>query len=250
MAPPDQRDERGDEYDAFDDDVDEASYTPWDGEPGGWSGEVYDDSYSDAPQAVYSDAADRDTAYSPARSAATRGGHPAGYWDRLRQHGQRLVNTIAFVIPLVLLAAWLGVGGLLTRDSGESPSAGSPADASPTVAAAGAWPPGVVFVRQTVPAMIKDVIDVPDGRRGYQFEGTRGQVWTLTAEPLFGSSLDPALSLYAPSGALLLQNDDRGVGDVTAAIVAQLDENGSYRVIVEASGGASTGDFLLSLFAQ
>ena len=236
------RDQRDDEFDAFDD-VDAAGYGPWDGEPGGWSGEVYDESYPDALPDAYNYADDNS-----APSVAVR---PTGWLDRLRRHGQRLINTIAFGIPLALLAVLLGVGAILNRDSGETSSAGSQVAAgTPVFAESGAWPPGVVFARTTLPAMIKDVISTPGAQRGYQFNGTVGQVWTLTAEPLYGSALNPALSLYAPSGVLLLQNDDRAVGDVTAAIVVQLDEDGPYRVVVEATGGASTGDYLFSLFAQ
>jgi hypothetical protein len=243
MAPRDVRDERAGDADDYDSNQagddgsygvagDGDGYAPWDGEPGGWSGEVYAD--------------DEREAYSgPSENRDRRAG-------RLRRSAQRLINAAAFVLPLILLAAWLAVAD---QRNGDSPSTSPVANANPpTVASAssptGAWPSDVVFIRQTIPAMIKDLIGTPGERRGYVFEGAAGQVWTIKAEPIYGSALNPAVSVYAPDGAFLLQNDDRAAGDVTAEIVTQLGEDGPYRVIVEASGGASTGEYLFSLFAQ
>ncbi len=142
-----------------------------------------------------------------------------------------VVYAISFSIPLLLLAALLGLGWATQSKS-------SPSDTPPVTVAI---PTTVEFVPNTVPAMIHNTLPLAGMKQGYLFRGAVGQVWRISVEPDYDSTLDPLITLYAPSGAMLAQE--------SRSIVITLPEKGDYRLLVEsAQGGLTTGSYLLTLY--
>jgi hypothetical protein len=151
---------------------------------------------------------------------------------------------IGIIVSLYALLVYL----VLNPAEEEQQEAESNAANAPVVA--GAWPPDVQFVENTVPAMIKDDLAFPRAKRGYLFYGRTGQTWLLTIEPQ-DDRVDPLFFVYAPSGAEIAISDDRAADDYTAQALITLPETGSYRVMVRSSqGGVTTGDYLLTLWPQ
>jgi hypothetical protein len=171
---------------------------------------------------------------------------PAEWWRR--RHW--LVFAAAFLIPFGVLALGLVAASVMgdNSDTGQPTAAGVPATPSATVE--GQWPQGVIFVVNTVPAMIRDNIAYPGDQRGYQFDGRTGDVWRIKVEP--EDDFDPQIRLYEPGGSELAYNDDRAAGGLTAEMVVILPADGTYRLLVEAAAknSYSTGTYLLSVFEE
>ncbi|MBI5960160.1 MAG: hypothetical protein HY866_15575 [Chloroflexi bacterium] len=161
--------------------------------------------------------------------------------QRLRWHTRGVIYLAAFVLPMILMLIPLVIWSILDGDSS------SDTGDSPLIAPQ--WPAEVDFEPHTVPAMIKNDLPLAGMKQGYIFRGKAGQVWEIIVEPREGSTLDPQITLYTPSGGVLAQNDSRSVGEITAALTIPLTENGHYRLLVEsAQGGLTTGGYLLTLF--
>lgn len=220
------------------------------GDAGDGDGE---DLYADAErlyQAAYEEV------YGPDDDPDGLTGPPRWPWWRTRQ-GQvaLLVGGVIGVVILALLARGVNLPGqavvrvTATPATALVPSAIAPGIAptvqpSPIVSAA--WPAGVEFVPNTVPAMIKNTLAAAGQRHGYRFDGRAGDVWLITVEPQ--DNLDPLVTLYAPSGAVLGTSDDRSDTDLTSEIQVTLPETGPYRVLVEsAAGGLTVGAYVLAL---
>ena len=179
---------------------------------------------------------------------------PPTWIERLWWRGRWLVNGVAFGLPLVLLVALFALGEL-TDSSGDTstPVLTAATNVTPSPepgeSVTGAWPAGVTFARHTVPAMIRDSLAGGE-RKGYQFAGRGGFLWTITVAPAPGSAFDPQITLYGPSGEVVASNDNRVPGDPTASLALRLDEDGPYRLVVEAAGGAASGSYVLSVFVE
>lgn len=163
--------------------------------------------------------------------------------QRLWWRSRGLVYLISFSIPLFMLAGLLGLGWITHSDESTSPSAAVSAPSSPESAVVGAWPPEIDFASHTVPAMIRNDLPLAGMQQGYLFHGTAGQFWRITVEPEYGSTLDPQITLYAPSGGMLAQQGGE--------IALTLPETGAYRLVIEsAPPGLTTGEYLLTLFEE
>jgi len=178
-------------------------------------------------------------------------------WANLTpQHPSWLVNlwwrarwavyALAFFTPLAIFGA---LGALVWALNGDAAPAALPsvtATPAPTATVlAPQWSPDVIFATHTVPARIRDVLSAPGARRGYQFQGHAGEVWTLAVEPLPDETLTPTLFFYAPDGQRICAARCTDAGD--AQIVALLETAGLYRVVVQAADETSTGLFLLTV---
>jgi hypothetical protein len=170
---------------------------------------------------------------------------PAGWWQR--RHW--LVFAAAFMIPFGVLVLGLAAvshfddsGGTHTPAEGVSPT--------PSAVVVGQWPAGVVFVPNTVPAMIRDDIAYAGAQRGYQFVGRAGDTWRITVDP--EDAFDPQIRLYEPQGSELAYNDDEVAGSLAAGMVVILPADGTYRLLVEAAakGNSVTGTYWLSVFEE
>jgi hypothetical protein len=173
---------------------------------------------------------------------------PPALWRRLWWHRHWAVFAAAFLTPFALLGL---IGWVVQQYDDESPAANpSTLFPSPDPEVTGAWPPNVMFIAHTTPAMIRDELPVPGVQCGYQFAGRAGETWLITVEPQ--DTLDPHIYLYEPSGGELAYNDDRGAGDLTAEILVILPADGAYRLLVESApkSAGSTGTYLLTLFEQ
>lgn len=180
--------------------------------------------------------------------------------QKLWWQSRGLVYLISFAIPLLLLILPVVIW-LVARGDGKSSSSSplsstgaaqtAPALPSPTRTLAGAWPPDVTFVPNTVPAMIRDELALAGERRGYLFQGAAGDTWHILVEPQDASTLDPLITLFGPSGNILAISDNEDNGQVTAEIRITLPEPGPYRLLVEsAQGGLTTGTYLLTLVVE
>jgi hypothetical protein len=81
----------------------------------------------------------------------------------------------------------------------------------------------------------------------YRFTGERGQVWTFRMASAEGSSLDPAVEVFAgdaPSGEALGGDDDGG-GGLNSQFVFAVPENGDY-VLRAYAVGSSQGAYTLT----
>jgi hypothetical protein len=171
---------------------------------------------------------------------------PAEWWQR--RHW--LVFAAAFMIPFGVLV--LGLAAAAHFD--DNGSAGSPAVETvlptPSAVVVGQWPAGVVFVPNTVPAMIRDDIAYAGAQRGYEFEGRAGDTWRITVDP--EDNFDPQIRLYEPQGSELAYNDDGAAGSLAAEMVVILPADGTYRLLVEAvaKGNGVTGTYWLSVFEE
>jgi hypothetical protein len=167
----------------------------------------------------------------------------AGWWQR--RHW--LVFAAVFLVPFGVLALVLVAASHFDDNS----SAGNLAveTVSPTPSAVvGQWPAGVVFVPNTVPAMIRDDIAYAGAQRGYEFDGRAGDTWRITVDP--EDYFDPQIRLYEPQGSELAYNDDEVAGSLAAGMVVILPADGTYRLLVEAAGkgNAGTGTYWVSVF--
>jgi hypothetical protein len=163
---------------------------------------------------------------------------------RLRWRLRGLVYLGAFLLPLLILLLPLAVIAALNGDD-DSPVAPDTAAINPQ------WPAEVEFVAHTVPAMIKNDLPLAGMKQGYRFRGQAGQVWLIIVEPQEGSTLDPQITLYSPSGEVLAQNDARSPGESAAALTIPLPQRGDYRLVVEsAQNGLTTGAYLMTLFEE
>ncbi len=180
-------------------------------------------------------------ALSPAREAS--------WWWRARW----AVYALAFLTPLAIFGAlgalmwWLGERGFFPAAQPTPLALTATPAPSPTVLDP-QWPPDVVFASHTVPARIRDVLAVSGARRGYQFQGRAGELWTLTVAALPDQPLTPVLFFYGPDGRRICAAACTAQGD--AQVVALLEADGLYRVVVQAADGASTGLFLLTVSVE
>jgi len=176
--------------------------------------------------------------------------------ERLWWRWRIAVNALAFAIPLVMLGIVLSVAMLTGSDAGERatlPARAGAGDPLPTASpvVVGEWPPGVIFVQHTVPAMIKNELSQPGERHGYRFRGAVGMAWVITVEPQPGGALDPQITLYAPSGGVVATNDNRTTGDPSAALRVDVREDGDYRLVVEASAtNPGVGAYVVSVLPR
>lgn len=169
--------------------------------------------------------------------------------QRLWWRSRWIVYLGSFSIPLLMLAVLLLIG---RATHANHPSAASnESTRTPAPLMTGDWPPEIDYAQNTVPAMIRNDLPLAGMKQGYLFYGTAGRTWRITAAPDDESALDPQITLYAPSGALLQQNDNRSPDTTEAEIVIVLPENGAYRLVIEAAApGLTTGKYLLTLFEQ
>jgi hypothetical protein len=171
---------------------------------------------------------------------------PVEWWQR--RHW--LVFAAAFLIPFGVLALGLAAASYVRDNGGGDHSAAVIASPTPPATVEGQWPAGVIFVANTVPAMIRDDIAYLGAQRGYQFEGRTGDVWRIKVEP--EGDFDPQIRLYEPQGSELAYNDDQAVGSLTAEMVVILPADGTYRLLVEAAAKNSDGmgTYWLSVFEE
>ncbi len=184
-------------------------------------------------------------------------------WTQLDpQHPSWLVNlwwrarwavyALAFFTPLAVFGTLGALAWLLSGEHGNAPSATVPAapsvTATPALPTAPQWPPDVVFATHSVPARIRDELLAPEARRGYQFEGRAGEVWTLAVQALPEQTLTPRLMFYGPDGQRICAQGCADGGD--GQLVALLEADGLYRVVVQAADGLSTGLFLLTVAVE
>ncbi|MDX2139809.1 MAG: PPC domain-containing protein [Chloroflexota bacterium] len=91
-------------------------------------------------------------------------------------------------------------------------------------------------------------IDDAFAAQSWTFAGSTGQVYTITMLAGEGTTLDTALRLYAPDGALIDQNDDTRDTELgTNAQLAQvtLPQDGIYRLEATRYAGGGTGVYEL-----
>jgi hypothetical protein len=164
---------------------------------------------------------------------------------------QRILITAGVFVGIVAVI-WLGLYMVLptpTKEVVVTPDGGSVAEEtiipSPVLAEAvgGEFPAGVPQEVISIPARIDDSLAF-GSRMGYAFHAEAGLTWQIT---VFGATgFDPVISLYGPpSGQLLANNDDRGVGDLASEITVTFQQDGNYAVLLEGSGGASGGGYTL-----
>ena len=86
-----------------------------------------------------------------------------------------------------------------------------------------------------------------DDEQLFTFRGERGDLWDLSVAAAQGSSLDPALQVFAGevAGGTALGQDDDGGGGLNARLRFLVPETGAYTVRVYGVG-QSEGDFALS----
>lgn len=85
------------------------------------------------------------------------------------------------------------------------------------------------------------------------FRGQKGQRVTLSAEiypPDPTTYFDPYLELYAPSGELLVEDDNRGVGLDALIFGYRLPENGLYSAKIRAVNPQTEGNYRFSIAAD
>lgn len=95
---------------------------------------------------------------------------------------------------------------------------------------------------------VNGAIDDTFAAQSWMFDGSAGQVYTFTMVAEDGSTLDTALRLYAPDGALLNQNDDTRDSELgTNAQLAQvtLPQDGMYRLEATRYAGGGSGTYEL-----
>ena len=153
---------------------------------------------------------------------------------------RRFVVRSGFVIAFVMA----GVISFVVFAGDET--ADNPGPSTATTVLPAAWPEAVAPAAHTVPAMIQNALTQVDEQHGYTFKGTAGRTWHTTVAPQAGSALDPILTLYGPSGALLATADD-----LTADLTLTLPDTGPYWLLVQSSqGGLTTGAYLLTLWEE
>lgn len=153
------------------------------------------------------------------------------------------------VMGALVALAWIG-GRLVFNadDDGGTASAPSAVPDVATVPSGSDWPPGIVPVPHTVPAMIKNALVETSEQHGYAFEGRAGERWRVTVEAR-DEALDPAFELFTPDGMVFAAADDMASGALDAETVVTLPETGTYRLIVRSSrGGTTIGPYLLTVW--
>jgi hypothetical protein len=205
--------------------------------------DALDDAYDDAD--YYDDSSEDSRAlYDPA---------PA-WWQRILQRvwwrWRWMIPLTALLVPLALLIGGMVVIGALSGDSGGEQSSegavGTEVTPSTTPVQNADWPPGLTFAPHTIPAMIRHDLPAAGAIHGYQFEGEAGDVWHITVEPDYDSTLDPMFRVYDPDGHLLAENDNRAPADPSAETLVVLPEDGAYRLVIQAAGdGLTTGTYWL-----
>ncbi|MBN1200672.1 MAG: PPC domain-containing protein [Anaerolineae bacterium] len=171
-----------------------------------------------------------------------------------RSHFQRAILVLAAAVTVLSLALVAVVMRLTTGDDPASgsqitPPAPETAESAPSPTPNNTWPSDVATTAHTIPAMIKNTITATGEQHGYEFTGKADQTWRITVEPRAGSTLDPIIHLYGPSGEEIASHDDRSASDFTADLLITLPEDGTYRLLVESSaGGITTGAYLLSVW--
>ncbi len=180
--------------------------------------------------------------------------HRPSWWVNLWWRARWAVYALAFFTPLALFGA-LGALAWLLNGQNKALLPPTPAAAFAHITATPAppalqpeWPPDVIFAPHTVPARIRDELAVPGARRGYQFQGRAGEVWTLAVVPLPDQTLSPELRFYGPDGKRICAAECPNDGE--AQLVTLLAKNGLYRVVVQANDGVSTGLFLLTVAVE
>lgn len=97
-------------------------------------------------------------------------------------------------------------------------------------------------------ARVEGRIDDTFAAQSWTFVGSAGRVYTITMLAAEGTTLDTALRLYAPDGALIAQNDDTRDPELgTNAQLAQvtLPQDGVYRLEATRYAGGGTGAYEL-----
>lgn len=181
----------------------------------------------------------------PARKTATVPAAPMPAQSRLSRRlslWRRKLIRIAVVLGIYALALYVVFHYVLkSEDDQPAPPTSTPV----FVEGGGGWPSGLGAVKHTVPAMIQNVLSYYREQHGYEFQGKAGQEWYVEVEPTDGT-LDPAFTLYAPSGDEIASADDRSADDLTAETSLVLPQDGPYRLLVRSSqGGQTVGSYLL-----
>lgn len=173
--------------------------------------------------------------------------HPS-WWVNLWWRARWAVYALAFFTPLAIFGILGALLALLNSAPSEGVRQSAPVveiTATPAPAIVPEWPPDVVFATHTVPARIRDALDVPGARRGYQFQGRAGEVWTIAVEPLPDQPLTPEALFYGPDGKRICPTACTDAGE--ARLVVLLEQDGLYRLVVQADDDVSTGLFLLTV---
>lgn len=163
---------------------------------------------------------------------------------------ERVLLTAGIFVALVG-GVWLGLYMLLPQRTmevvvtAEGTISVNTVEPSPVLAdtVGGDFPPNVSQEVISIPARIDDSLAFGT-RKGYTFYAEAGVTWEIT---VFGATgFDPAISLYGPpNGQLMASNDDRPAGDLASEIRVTIQQDGSYGLLVEGSGGASGGGYTL-----
>ncbi len=80
----------------------------------------------------------------------------------------------------------------------------------------------------------------------WRFQGSAGRIYTFTMFAQSGSTLDPALRLYDPSGRIVAQNDDArdpALGLNAQIVQVELPQDGLYRLEATRYAGEGEGDY-------
>ena len=106
---------------------------------------------------------------------------------------------------------------------------------------------------QTMGSVERVTGNVPaNGQYTFEFDGTAGEIITLTVRATGPSDFDPRVTLYGPNGALVAQNDDHGEDDPTLGrFDSRLSElvlpaTGTYSAVISGFAGMG-GPFELEL---
>ncbi len=183
----------------------------------------------------------------PAKKTATVPAAPAPAQSRLSRRlslWRRKLIRLALVVGIYALGLYIVFRFILNPEDDQP----APPTATPVfVEEGGGWPSGLGAIKHTVPAMIPNVLSYYREQHGYEFQGKAGQEWYIEVEPTDGM-LDPAFTLYAPSGDEIASADDRSADDLTAETSLVLPQDGPYRLLVRSSqGGQTAGSYLLIL---
>lgn len=157
---------------------------------------------------------------------------------------QWVINGIALLI-VVAIVGLMGYVVFLRDDELETttvvvPHASPTPSPDPLQVLSNDFPAEVVD-RQiiTLPARIEDTLPT-GGRRAYVWSARPGQVWRISVWST--DTLDPVLRLLGPTGLLM---EDAVIGDNTAQMLAQFDQESVYALLLEAvSGGSYTVSIL------
>jgi hypothetical protein len=130
---------------------------------------------------------------------------------------------------------------------------------SPTLPAAATITPAILGATETHPPpivgsgsqlepylVIQGLLERPNAIERYTILGIAGEAITIGATTVPGSSVNPRITVYAPSGDVLAEVDD-SLGSLNAiALNLSLPSTGAYIVFVRDSDGQGTGLYELS----